>query len=177
MEIWKPIKGYENLYEVSNLGRVKSLSRCVDNRYIIPEKIRKPFYNKSTGYYGISLWKEGIQHTWAIHILVATAFLTKTGECVNHKNGRKLDNRANNLEWCSYKENNIHAIKNKLRKPKQNLIMCVELDKTFTNAYEAAQYILDTTIITAKLSTIYHNILRIAKTQKGTAYKYHWKFI
>lgn len=179
MEIWKPIKGYENLYEVSNLGRVKSLAKTIDNRYQIKEKIRKPYYNKMTGYYSISLWKNGEPHTWAVHRLVAEAFLLNVCNLptVNHKNGRKLDNRANNLEWCTYKENNEHAIKTGLRNPKKSKILCVELNLEFTNAYEAGKHILNENITTAKLPTVYHNILSVAKSNKGTAYKYHWKFI
>lgn len=179
MEIWKPIKHYENLYEVSNLGRIKSLARIVDNRYQTEEKIKKPYYNKVTGYYSISLWKNGEQRTWAVHKLVAQAFITNPNQLpqVNHKNGRKLDNRANNLEWVTSKENNDHAIKTCLRKPRKHKILCVELNLEFINAYKASEYILNKNITTAKLATVYHNILAVAKNNKGTAYKYHWKFI
>lgn len=180
MEIWKPVKNYENLYEVSNLGRVKSLTRFVDsNRYEIKEIIKKPYYNKSIGYYSISLWKNGIQHTWTVHRLVAEAFIENPDKlpCINHKNGRKLDNRVNNLEWCTYKENNNHAINTNLRKPKENKILCIELNLKFINAYKAGEYILNKNITHAKLDTVYHNILKVAKSNKGTAYKYHWKFI
>lgn len=179
MEIWKPIKDYEDLYEVSNLGRIKGLRRLVDDRYEVQEIIRKPYYSKSTGYYSISLWKNGFIRTHFIHRLVAETFIENPDNLptVNHKNGRKLDNRANNLEWITYKGNNNHAIESGLRKPKMNKILCVELDLEFVNAYKAGEYILQKNITSAKLETVYHNILKIAKDNKGTAYKYHWKFI
>lgn len=96
-EIWKPVKGYEGKYEVSSIGRVRSLN-----------------YNNSgevhllafTGirYCQVGLTKDGKQRSFYVHRLVAEAYLPepKEGETqVNHKNGDKRDNRISNLEWVS----------------------------------------------------------------------------
>ena len=120
MEEWKYIKGYEGLYQVSNLGRVKSLKRYVQNhsglQYLKEEQIRKPSERKDKrkkqGYLAVQLYKDNKSKNCYIHRLVAEAFVENpyNKKTVNHINGDKHDNRAINLEWSSYRENNIHAI-------------------------------------------------------------------
>jgi hypothetical protein len=112
MEIWKPIKNYEGLYEVSNLGRVKSLSRLVnhkDSNRLINERILKPWDN-SHGYLQVKLLKNGKSNSFRINRLVADSFLDKLDyqNQVNHKNSIRNDNRLENLEWVSNLENNSH---------------------------------------------------------------------
>ena len=105
-EIWKDIKGYENLYQISNLGRVKSLPKYHKKN----ESIMK--YTLRSGYRTLVLRKNSKRKSKQIHRLVAEAFIPKNGEdkvCVNHKNGNKLDNRVENLEWVSYSENLKHS--------------------------------------------------------------------
>lgn len=120
MEIWKDIVGYEGFYQVSNQGRVKSLSRLVDNhsgfKKVLKEKILKPTISK-TGYFVLSFKKENKKKTFKLHRLVAFAFipLIEGKNYVNHINGIKLDNSIENLEWCTIKENNNHAVINNLR--------------------------------------------------------------
>lgn len=112
IEIWKPIKGYEGKYEVSNLGRVKSLNRCINSisgyhkSKIIKERILKLITQKP-GYYNVSL--EGKKYL--VHRLVAKAFIDnpKKYGCVNHKDGNKKNNLPENLEWCDKYINNNHA--------------------------------------------------------------------
>lgn len=100
-EIWKDIPGYEGLYQVSNLGRVKSL--------ITGKKLKE--LNAATGYLQAVLYKNRIPKRFLIHRLVAETFIKNPNKkpTVNHKNGVKHDNRLKNLEWATYKENMCHA--------------------------------------------------------------------
>ena len=118
MEIWKDIKGYEGLYQISNLGRVKVLPRKRKNGtnfYIQKERIIKPQL-KDGRYYGIGLHKNGKLKNFLIHRLVAEAFLPNTHNYkqVNHIDANKHNNRADNLEWCSQEQNLYHALVNGL---------------------------------------------------------------
>lgn len=113
IEVWKDIAGYEGMYQVSNLGRVKSLERWVQNHGKLqhhPEKIRTPS-KRETGYLALQLYKDNKPQNCYIHRLVAEAFLPNPDNksTVNHINGDKKDNRADNLEWSTYTENNKHA--------------------------------------------------------------------
>ncbi|MBD5302403.1 MAG: hypothetical protein HDS16_05345 [Bacteroides sp.] len=112
-EIWKDIEGYEGLYQVSNLGRVKSLERIESTirggRYI-KERILSPSASKAR-YYSVPLTKNKKSRTSQIHRLVAKAFLSNPFEypCVNHKDGNCLNNRVENLEWCTQGYNVCYA--------------------------------------------------------------------
>lgn len=113
-ETWSPIKGFENLYEVSNLGRVKSLSRVTirknGKKLPVKEKIMKLTKSK-TGYLYLTL-TDRKKHL--VHRLVASTFLNHDSNRphVNHKDFNKANNCVNNLEWCTPKENTNHAIDN-----------------------------------------------------------------
>lgn len=103
-EIWKDIDGFPD-YKVSNLGRVKSLSRHhkAIKDYIVPEKILDPILQKNQGYCYVNLYGDGIRKRIAIHRLVAMAFVPNpyNYKIVNHKDEKKDNNRADNLEWCT----------------------------------------------------------------------------
>ena len=103
METWKPIADYEGLYQVSDLGRIKSL-------WYGNEKILKPGKTRS-GYLHVDLFKDGQKKTSLIHRLVADAFIPNPNnlETVNHKDEVKTNNVASNLEWMSQKDNNIYS--------------------------------------------------------------------
>ena len=108
-EIWKPIKGYEGMYEVSNLGNVRSLDRYVTNgnRYcLLKGKPMKP-YLISTGYLMADLYKNSQRTNYLIHRLVSEAFIPNPNVLpfIDHINTIKTDNRVENLRWCSQKEN------------------------------------------------------------------------
>lgn len=113
MEIWKDIKNFENKYQVSNKGKIRSLNYHNEKRI----KILKP-YKDIWGYLRIDLCKNGIKKHYKISRLVAQEFLKKieNKNQINHKDGNKENNLVENLEWCSPSENCIHAHKNNLRK-------------------------------------------------------------
>lgn len=120
-EQWKPIIGYEGFYEISNYGKVRSLTR--QNGHggrIIREapKILK-LSKTTTGYWKIELKLNGKRNSYKVHRLVLFAFVGDPPpgkEITNHKDGNRLNNYVDNLEWCSQRENVLHAVKTGLRK-------------------------------------------------------------
>lgn len=112
-EIWRDIVDYEDLYQVSNFGRVKSFQR---------KKVRiiKPSLD-SGGYANVRLSKGGMAKNYNVHVLVARAFVANLDNKpeVNHKNGNKWDNQVDNLEWVTDSENKYHAYQIGLRKEPQ----------------------------------------------------------
>jgi NUMOD4 motif/HNH endonuclease len=100
-EEWRPIRGYEGLYEISSWGRVRTVTTGT---------IRVGSHHRQ-GYLSLTLSKKGTAHAYLVHRLVAEAFLGPgpDGMCVNHMNGHKQDNRAANLEYMTLAENNRHA--------------------------------------------------------------------
>jgi len=111
-EIWKDIKGFEGKYQVSNLGRVRSFDRTTIDKvgriHHVKGMILKDSLNKGRGYYRVSLSDGHRNYThYEVHRLVALHFVPgyKEGLVVNHKNEIKTDNRADNLEWCTYQYN------------------------------------------------------------------------
>jgi hypothetical protein len=114
-EIWKDIKEYKGLYQVSNLGNVKSLSRKLKTKNgfrQVKTKILKPAISLH-GYSRVILWKNNVPRNFAVHRLVAMNFLKKDSHrlTVNHKDGIKTNNNLNNLEWLTICENIAHSIK------------------------------------------------------------------
>ena len=114
MEIWKDIEGYEGQYQVSNIGRIKSLDRMEyisSGEYYRRRRGRmmRLYYDKD-GYLKVMLRKNGKGKRFMVHRLVAQAFIPNPEKhpVINHKNEIKDDNLVSNLEWCTVRDNNVY---------------------------------------------------------------------
>lgn len=184
---YRAIKGYEKNYEIDVDGNIRSLSS---------NKILKTGISKK-GYKIVSLWRDGKGTTKYVHRLVAETFLPmkKDKKIINHKDGNKLNNNINNLEWVTYSENNKHAYDNKLKtvsdlvrkssrkmiiernsKEKPRSIPIIQLDEDeniineFSSIKEAAS------ALKINRSTIYRYLKSDRKTCKTFILKYKEEF-
>ena len=140
-EEWKDVKGFEGRYQVSNMGRVRSLDRWTldDRPHFVKGMMLKPSPNKGRGYLRVSLsdGHRNYKH-YEVHRLVALHFVPgyKQGLVVNHKNEVKTDNRAENLEWCTYQYNlNYSDVVAWKRKP----VYQYDLDGNFIKKFKCGQ--------------------------------------
>ena len=119
MEEWKDIKGYIGIYQISNLGNVKSIDRVVlrNNKYPIELKGKILYQGERNNYKVVQLSKDNKRKGLQVHRLVAEAFIPNLDNksCVNHKDGNKHNNCVDNLEWATYQENHIHALNTGLK--------------------------------------------------------------
>ena len=119
-EIWKPVVGYEDYCEVSNQGKIRSLGRYVKGRWGSIH-FRKGIERKQcyypNGYLFVALSVGGKMKQLSTHRIVAAAFLGESDLEVNHKNGHKDDNRVENLEYVTRRENQLHSYRVLHRKP------------------------------------------------------------
>lgn len=178
-EEWKDIVGYENYYQVSNMGRIKSLERKTTFK---TEKLRimKGFIDK-WGYHQVILRKDDKYIHFKIHRLVALHFIPNPNnkETVNHKKGNKLDNRSSELEWNTHSEQHKHAFEKLGRvhgmkgKISSQIKGVQQLDKegnilfTFTSIHEAAK----------EVNGNYQNISAVCNGRLKTHKNFKWKFI
>ena len=152
-EVWKPVIGYEGIYEVSNMGRVKSLGRTArskcDSARLVPERILRPCANRR-GYLNVRLSKNGVEKHLYVHRLVAEAFIPNDNilaTTVNHMDEDKTNNCVDNLEWMSQTENNRYSFAGPNgcmwgpKSPCAKSVRCVELDKVFECARDASRWL------------------------------------
>ena len=175
MEIWKSIKGYEDKYQVSNFGRVKSLKRVVPHKLygtkVVPERFLKA-YLRSHGYYCISLWNNNSKTDKYIHRLLAIYFITNPNNypCINHIDGNKTNNSINNLEWCTIKQNNEHSYANGLNSLNRKIKVC----SYTTNECVIYRSIRQASININKNPDYLHVAL---KRNKFSNNEYHWELV
>ena len=174
-ELWKPVKGYETLYEVSNLGNVRSLDKKVKNKYgyrYMPSKIMKPYKNK-LGYLQVRLYKDGKNKNCYIHRLVAEAFLPNPNQYkeINHKDENPSNSIATNLEWCDRKYNINYGSHNEKMSLKKSKVV-IQMDKNYEplNAFDSLQQIQKT------LGFSSGNICECCNGRRNSAYGYIWRY-
>ena len=131
-EYWKPVVGYEGLYEVSNWGRVKSIR-------FGKERILKPG-TCGRGYLFVNLCKNGKVKLYYVHRLVAESFIPNPNNypIINHKDENKTNNSVGNLEWCSYRYNNTYGTRTeKCSKKMSKPILQYTLDGVLVREWES----------------------------------------
>lgn len=173
-EIWKDIPNYEGYYQARNLGRIRSVDREIDvngkNQHckfkckqLIKGKIMKSKLTKD-GYYEIGLTKNGKTKYIRVHRLIAITFIPNLNNypVINHINHNRLDNRVENLEWCSIKYNTRYSNAKKIIQLDKNKKQ-VKLWECMSDVYN------ELGICVSNLSKCCHN-------NNLTAGGYHWKY-
>lgn len=162
-EIWRDVEGYEGLYQVSNMRRVKSLNYNRSGK----ERVLKQRKNK-WGYLRVVLCKDGDYKNYRTHRLVAQVFIPNPENYpeVNHIDEDKTNNAVDNLEWCSSKYNCNYGTRNeKISRP----VICIETGEVFNSFAEAQK----------KTGIDASSICKCARHKKRryTAGRCHWEYV
>lgn len=179
-EEWRPVKGYESLYEVSNHGNVRSLDRVVYQLHKDGGQARHVYKGKQltilirpNGYCYVNLVKDRHMKSPNVHRLVAIAFLDKPEgkDIINHIDADKTNNHVDNLEWCTQSHNAQHAYDIGLRKPPhQRKIGQYDMDGNLIREWES---------IAKAMRTVPHckNITKVLSGERIQSGGYKWKYI
>lgn len=170
-EEFRDISNYEGLYQISNYGRVKSYIKSKKDKngnQKVKIIIKKQNICKNNGYYMVTLFKNNKYKTHSVHRLVAKEFLlNKDMPCINHKDENKLNNRLDNLEWCTYKYNLTYNNKHyKIRKK----INQYDLDGNFIKTWNSVTEISNTFKISRTC------IIDCCKKIQKTSHGYKWEY-
>lgn len=162
IEEWKDIPNFNGLYQVSNNGNIKRTK----DEYIFKKN------KNSRGYRIITLTKDKKEYSLSVHRLVAEAFIPNPNNLpqINHKDGNKLNNKIENLEWCTQSENMKHAYKNKLEIKSGKKVAQFDLDMKIIKIW-------DKIIEAEKEYKIAHGkITMVCKNKRKTAGGYIWRY-
>lgn len=184
-EIWKEVEGCEGIYLASSFCRFKALSKIKINgkkcSYVAPDKVLKQWINNK-GYLCIDFKVNKKQHHNLSHRVIAKLFIPNPDNkpCINHKNGVKMDNRLDNLEWCTKRENSIHAFKTGLlflaptmiKRGAENhmtrQVVQLDLNKNFINCFDK----MDDAKLALKANHISEVCMGLRKKCKGFIWMY-----
>ena len=164
-EIWKDVVGYEGLYQVSNLGKIRS-TRC---------ELRQQVSNR--GYFTVNLYKERKQRRKTVHRIVAEAFIPNplSHSQINHIDENKKNNSVSNLEWCSPSENNLkyhqnHPGSKRRGKRKGKKVLQISLNGNVVREWDnARQVFIETGMSDWSVSQCCRGVWK-------TAYGYKWQY-
>ena len=176
-EIWVDVKGYEGYYQVSNKGQVRSLDRIVTGSHGKPVKVPGCVLKGeiSKGYKRVNFIKEGIAKHFQVHRLVALNFLPnpENHPVINHKDEDKLNNRLDNLEWCTYEYNNNYgSCLAKRGASRSRPVRSIDPEtgetvKEYSSFTEAAK----------DVGGSHGNISTCCKKRRWKAYGYRWEYL
>lgn len=177
-EEWKDIKGYEGMYQVSNLGRTRSISRDGEQRHYSGKMSHYTYrgrvlrQNYSRHYPTVGLHRNGKQDTRTVHRLVAEHFLSNEENLpeINHKDANPRNNRVDNLEWCTQKYNIQYAYDNGTKIPPhmRKVAQCTEeweIIRVWDSIAEACR------------GTHCKNVMKVCKGEREHAGGYRWKYM
>lgn len=159
-EIWQDLPGYEGLYRISNYGQIESLPRQGSKGGLMKGTVHKK------GYLNVTLRKNGKQTTAKVHRLVAETFLPNPEQLpeVNHKDENKLNNRVDNLEWCTTQYNHDYGTRT-IKTGKA--IRCVETGEIYPGSAWAAR----------ALNVDQSTITKSCRNPNRTCGGYHWQYV
>lgn len=172
-QVWKSVVGYEGLYEVSNHGNVRSLDRTIIENNTGKERsikgITLSITNSKRGYRVVVLCKDGNEKMKNVHQLVAQAFISnpENKPCINHKDFNRLNNHIENLEWCTYAENNLHSVD---EGKKGKTVIQLTKDDEFVEQFDSLKRAESHTGIASQ------NIGKVCKGEREFAGEYKWEY-
>ena len=168
MEIWKPVKDYEGLYEVSNTGNVRSVDRMVKHSKgglrLYKGRLMKPYIN-SDGYRIVNISKNGVGKMKRVNRIVAETFIPNPYNLatVNHKDENKLNDSVENLEWMSISDNIRYSCCKSINQ--------LTINDEFIRTWESASD------VNKELNFNTSNILRCCKGKRKSAHGYKWCYV